>query len=280
MQVTNKKKTQTAVIVFSLIAVLSGWLGRGIDLFLGAKGENTPGQLLWLILPLLSVIVIKKVFRNSQSKIGFKPNFKGNKKYYLMSLLFFPLVTSVYLVIGIGMGFISLNTVSPEVLVPLMISMLIAQTFKNVFEEFSWRGYLAPELLALNINRYVSYLMVGLVWAAWHIPYNHIFISYYRTTITAWYYPAFFMGVIVLAFAYGEIRYRVKAIWPALIMHTIGNALLNTLILSRLINLSQADTLVRSIGMEGGITIGLTLVVTVFILVISSKADNRQLNKV
>jgi membrane protease YdiL (CAAX protease family) len=102
---------------------------------------------------------------------------KGNKKYSLISLLFFPIVTIAYLLIETGLGFMSFNPVSAKVVIPLFISMLIARTLKNVFEEFSWRGYLASELVALNINRYLTHLIAGIVWALWHIPYNHIFIG-------------------------------------------------------------------------------------------------------
>jgi len=260
------RRSKYSLIIFSIIAILSGWIGRGIDLLSGTTEGSTPGQLVWLLLPLLSVLIIKKVFKSSQSTIGFKPKYKANKKYYLISILFYPIVIIGYLIIGAIFGFISFNDVSFETIIPLFISMIIAQTFKNIFEEFSWRGYLAPELFVLKINRYLSHFIVGIVWALWHIPYNHIFIDTYRITTTVWYYPAFILGIIVLSFAYGEIRYRVNAIWPALIMHTVGNALFNTLILSSWLNLNKADTVVTSIGVEGFIIIGITLILTLIIL--------------
>jgi membrane protease YdiL (CAAX protease family) len=270
MNNNKNRKSEISLIVFSVTAILSGWIGRGIDQLSGTTEGSTPGQLVWLLLPLLSVFIIKKVFKSSQSTIGFKPNFKANKKYYLISILFYPTVIIGYLTIGTIFGFISFNEVTIETIIPLFISMLIAQTFKNIFEEFSWRGYLAPELFALKLNRYLCHFIVGIVWALWHIPYNHIFIDTYRITTTAWYYPAFIFGIVVLSFAYGEIRYRVNSVWPALIMHTVGNALFNTLILSSLLNLNKADTVVTSIGVEGFIVSGITLILT-FIIVRSRK---------
>ncbi len=260
------KRSKYSLIIFSTIAILSGWIGRGIDLLLGTTEGSTPGQLVWLVLPLLSVLIIKKIFKSSQSTFGFKPNYKTNKKYYLISILFYPIVIIGYLTIGKIFGFISFNEVSIETIIPLFIGLLFAQTFKNIFEEFSWRGYLTPELLALKINRYLSYFIVGIVWALWHIPYNHIFIDSYRITTTIWYYPTFILGIIIISFAYGEIRYRVNSVWPSLILHTVGNVLLNTLILSELLNLSEADTVVKSIGAEGLIGIGISLILTIIII--------------
>lgn len=271
----NTTKSKNALIIFSIITILSGWIGRGIDFLIGSSGKSTPGQLVWLILPLLSVFFIKKIFKSSQSKIGFKFQFKENKKYYLISFLFFPIIIIGYLTIGSLLNFISFNNVSSKVIIPLFISMLLTQTFKNIFEEFSWRGYLAPELFSLKNNRYLSHFIVGIVWALWHIPYNHIFIETYRTSISIWYYPAFFFGIIVLSFAYGEIRYRVNSVWPAMIMHTMGNAIFNTLLLSQIINIKKADTIFTSIGVEGFIIIGISLLLTIFILRLTTSSKPR-----
>lgn len=40
-----------------------------------------------------------------------------------------------------------------------------------IFEEFGWRGYLAPKLASLGINRYLGYAITVVVWATWHLPY-------------------------------------------------------------------------------------------------------------
>ena len=260
MKSNKQTKSKIAVIIFSIIVILSGWIGRGLDDQIGATGENSPGMLVWLLLPLITVIIIKIIFKASISKIGLKPKFKGNIKFYLISFLFYPVVIAAYLVIGLSVGFVSLNSISLETIIPVFISMLIIQSIKNIFEEFSWRGYLAPELFELKINRCASHVFVGIIWALWHIPYNYIFIDSYRGSITQWYYPVFIIGIIITSFVYGEIRYRVNSVWPALIMHTVGNALLNTLILSGLLNLEKADNILHSIGQEGLIIIGLTIV--------------------
>ena len=43
--ISNKQtKSKIAVIIFSIIVILSGWIGRGLDGLLGATGENSPGM--------------------------------------------------------------------------------------------------------------------------------------------------------------------------------------------------------------------------------------------
>jgi len=117
------KKSKNSLIIFSIIAIFSGWIGRGIDLLSGTTEGSTPGQLVWLLLPLLSVLIIKKVFKSSQSTIGFKLYFKANKKYYLISIFFYPIIIIGYLTIGTIFGFISFNAVSFEIIIPLFLSV-------------------------------------------------------------------------------------------------------------------------------------------------------------
>jgi hypothetical protein len=53
------------------------------------------------------------------------------------------------------------------------------------------------------------------------------------TTSLPWplFIPIFFVGVIAVAVVFGELRLRTGSIWPGVLMHTIGGALVNTLIL-------------------------------------------------
>ena len=62
MNNNNRRSSQLSILMFSIIAISSGWIGRGVDLLAGTTEGSTPGQLVWLMLPLLSVLVIKKVF--------------------------------------------------------------------------------------------------------------------------------------------------------------------------------------------------------------------------
>jgi membrane protease YdiL (CAAX protease family) len=43
--------------------------------------------------------------------------------------------------------------------------------------------------------------------------------------------PRFILGTIVFAVVYGEIRIRTGSVWPAVLMHWVGNTLANTLLI-------------------------------------------------
>ena len=39
----------------------------------------------------------------------------------------------------------------------------------------TWRGHLAPKLYSLNLNVWLSHVLVGLVWGACHLPFAYLF---------------------------------------------------------------------------------------------------------
>ena len=49
--------------------------------------------------------------------------------------------------------------------------------FKNVFEEFAWRGFLTSKLIGLKVNDWLLYLISGLVWGLWHVPNYLVFLD-------------------------------------------------------------------------------------------------------
>jgi membrane protease YdiL (CAAX protease family) len=45
--------------------------------------------------------------------------------------------------------------------ISLAFSYILINLIKNIFEEFSWRGYLTPKLIDLNINDWLVYIIFG-----------------------------------------------------------------------------------------------------------------------
>ena len=54
---------------------------------------------------------------------------------------------------------------------------------------------------------------------------------------------------------YGEIRLATGSVWPAWVMHTIGNTIGNALLLSKVIRLVPGRELWASPGAEGAISV-------------------------
>ncbi len=104
------KKTIRNISLFILIALASGWLGRWIDTMVEPAPEGeSPGMGIWLVLPLLTTILLRLFAGDGWKDIGLKPNFKGNGRWYFLSLIIFPVVTAAVLIIGNMVGWISFS---------------------------------------------------------------------------------------------------------------------------------------------------------------------------
>jgi hypothetical protein len=152
----------------------------------------------------------------------------------MVSLLVFPALTALVLLIGHGLGWVrfpdfSLNTLG--LLLQAFALGLLPQFIKNIFEEAPWRGYLAPKVYSLGFNDFVGHSIVGLVWGAWHIPYYLFFLdpailSNFTTLNLAVYIPLAIGVMISWAIVYGEIRLLTNSFWPAVLMHMVEDAFL------------------------------------------------------
>lgn len=75
-----------------------------------------------------------------------------------------------------------------------VLPALVTALFIGPIEEFGWRGLALP-LLQRRLAPFWAGLVLGLVWAAWHIP--AFFLS--GAPQSQWSFPAFFLGVVALS---------------------------------------------------------------------------------
>lgn len=90
-------------------------------------------------------------------------------QWWIFALFFMvvPSVASLYLYRLLGGPAVDWSGLQPLYqVVPMFIFLTIAA---GIGEEFGWRGFLLPRLQARH-NALVSGLIVGVVWATWHIP--------------------------------------------------------------------------------------------------------------
>ncbi len=72
------EQDESHIASFSVIALLSGWIGQLIDMALPEQvDEQSLGMGIWLVLPFLSGIAIR-AFRKDWKDFGIKPRLKGN----------------------------------------------------------------------------------------------------------------------------------------------------------------------------------------------------------
>ena len=226
-------KTKRNLIVFIIVTLASGWIGVLVDLLLTEQPKgNSLGMGLWLIIPFLTVIILRIINRDWKD-FGMRPNFKGNLKWYLVALIIYPLVTLITVGIALALGCVDITSFNMNTFLSLAIVSIGGNFIKNIFEEFAWRGYLTPKLVELKANDLVIYLVSGLVWALWHAAYYMVFlpdkyfldISRVRFLLT---------GCVIMTcwtVMYVEISRLTKSVWPCVVMHAVEDAVPTVLVM-------------------------------------------------
>jgi membrane protease YdiL (CAAX protease family) len=240
---SRQPATLRNLVVFSLAVVSSGWLGYGLDQAMQNPPDQSLGLLLWLVLPTLALIVLRTFAGDGWRDFGWSPGFARNARWYLITVLIYPLAATIVLGLGAALGLVSVRGAVLSVWLASVPAALISSFIKNLFEEFAWRGHLAPRVNTLGLPDVAGHLLVGAVWWAWHIPYWLFYID--RTLVQAT-TPAslavfIFMALVNLLAAslvYGEIRLLTNSVWPAVLLHTLGNALVDQLVVTQAIEIA------------------------------------------
>lgn len=240
------------IAVFVLAVLASGWLGVLADSLLTAppKGE-TPGMGIWILVPNLTVVAIILLSKTSWRELGFKPKFKGNLKWYLASVLIFPAVTAGVLLLGAAARWIDLSALDLRAFAGAFAVALLVTFINDIFEENLWRGFLTSQLDKLQLGDLKLYLIVGVVWGLWHLPYYLVFLPEATMRAVLPVSRAVFATVSVLTMMCWTVMFielfRVtKSLWPCILLHAVEDALVNPLILSGFITIAAGKEILVS----------------------------------
>ena len=205
------------------------------------------GSLIWLISPLLANLLLRALGGDGWQDFGLAPKLKTSWRWYIVAILLAPVGTVIMVGMGLVVGAISLAGLAEQGMSALLTMIgtgFLMAMVKNIFEEFAWRGYLTPRFVALKVNPFVGYLLTGLIWAGWHLPYWFYFLD--REELlrhTSLSLPAFVvLGFVLLplhAIVYGELRLLSGSVWPVWLLHNIANALSLTLLTGGFVTLAQ-----------------------------------------
>lgn len=115
-------------------------------------------------------------------------------------------------------GYFALNLV-----VSVCLSAVLFMPFSGLGEEAGWRGFLQPAL-AERFGATKGTVLVGLIWAYWHIPVN---MAGYNDATHPWLstFVLFPVFCVAFAFALGWLTKRSGSLWPAALAHTANNTL-------------------------------------------------------
>lgn len=250
---SSRRQSIRNIAIFALLVNGLGWLGP----VLGGD-PTTPGIgfLVWGAAPIVSALAMKLLLRDEVS-LGLRPAFRGNGRWYTLSVLVYPVTIAVALGLGLLLRASTIRGFAVPAFVTAMIPLALTFLIFAVAEEVGWRGYLTPKVQDLNDGP-LGYLLVGLVWASWHFPYLR---ELWAHTSDGWstLLPRLILGTTAFAAVYGEIRVRVGTVWPAVLMHWTGNTVANTLLSGfageGFVSLVPGREWLGSFGVEGVIMI-------------------------
>src|SRR5215216_2507629 len=114
-----------------------------------------------------------------------------------------------------------------NVVINFVISFAIAALTFSLAEEIGMRGYLQPRLMSLGRTR--ALLVVGLVWATWHMPLYYFVAKLFPVGNVLFFLPLFYGTIVAASFFFGYLRIYTGSIWPASIAHAVHNTAWSTL---------------------------------------------------
>src|SRR5437867_526131 len=85
-------------------------------------------------------------------------------------------------------------------------------------EEIGWRGYLLPKLVQAGVR--FPILVVGLIWAAWHVPFVLLTFQHQRYATAALYA----LACVVVGVFISWLRLASGSVWVAAMAHTSYNS--------------------------------------------------------
>jgi uncharacterized protein len=112
-------------------------------------------------------------------------------------------------------------------LIGFFIQVLVFTLTLSLGEEIGWRGYLLPKLLSVGWTR--ALVLVGLIWAAWHMPLIFLTPLYHSAGNRLIVLPLFVGTIVAASFFFGYLRIYSGSVWPASIAHSAHNAAWGTL---------------------------------------------------
>jgi uncharacterized protein len=224
---TKLTDTTKAAIFSVLVLCLSVGAALSINM-LGLSGFAMAG--VWSITPVVAtLIVLLVVTRDGYSREGWKSlglHRLGLNVWWIafgVSLLISvvaaalvwatPLASFVVPEGGILMGVL-------KAIITLLLQVCVVALPFMLSEEIGMRGYLQPRLMSLGRRR--ALLLVGLVWATWHMPLIFLtpLLPVGNKLISL---PLFYGAVVAGSLFYGYLRIYTGSVWPSTIAHGVHN---------------------------------------------------------
>ena len=255
----NRRTTLRNVAIFTVAVWSVGWIAAALQSRIDDASAQGLGLLLWLVTPLAMVLLLRGFAGDGWKDFGLAPAFRANPLGWAAAVLVHPLCAAIVVAIGALLGWTALESSVPDLL--WVFAFGLAPSFvKNIFEEFAWRGYLTPKLHSLGIGDFVGHVAVGLIWAGWHVPYFLYLVDpaalQSATNLSLGAFVAMAVpSLVAVSIVYGELRLLTNSVWPPVLAHAIGNALIDVLLVNGFVQVESGHELMASPGYQSVLSI-------------------------
>ena len=234
--VTQNSKAKRNIVIYVIGVLLLAIVGGVLT---STTGSDV-GGLLFILGPILMMILLRFVGGDGWQDAGLRLQLKEKWRWYLFSLLAYPVTMALVIVLGVILGVTTVAGDLNTLLATLMggvVAQFIPRMLFALAEEWGWRGYLEPRLAALHVPDVPRHLLVGIIWALWHFPL--ILSTDYTTIPYLIFLPMFVIGVVVAAIVYGQLRKHSGTVWTAVLLHGAGNTVAWAILQSNLVTVEN-----------------------------------------
>jgi len=246
--------------LFFVLAYFISWLLWTASV-LNTYGKNIPDILLLisnfaLLGPMIAALILKRTYEGKGS--GFKLiksswNWKFNKLWLIPTLLLPAAMIALTMIIKMNVE--DIRFAITDVQMPIPIFIIVLFFVGGPLEEFGWRGYVLPKLLA-RYSFIVSSIILGVLHGLWHLPL-HFMEDTVQSAIPIW---EFIAVTAVGTFIYTWIYINTNGNLMLMILHHWAG------------NLSAALLMYWDTSLGRWIFFGIQLVVVILItLLVSNK---------
>ena len=213
--------------------------------------------------------IVFLLLSKSDARKGMKKRIIGFRSikwpWYLIMVFSFPVFFFLaFLILKLlGLETPNLNDTFEVMKNPALVAFLFLFTGlgAGVGEEFGWRGYFLDSLQK-RFGALVSSLIVGVIWAAWHIPMRLI----QGVDLLSWVYLIDFLMIVSFSFFLTWIYNNNRgSILAAILTHSLINGTLTTLSGAKPLPLAMSATI--------------TLLIVIFVVVISIFGKSHGIDK-
>lgn len=237
------------------IAIVGGLSSQLPALFPAGDTEPSPAQLLWLCGPaLVAAAIITRGAWWPKVGLSFVLRRAGIWSLAAMGL---PIVLGGVLVLASeSMGVAGVRKLPYSALADYAAPIAGMILFKNLLEEFYFRGFLTGRFEDTRFSGLLGHLLTGVLWAMWHLPYWLVFLA--REKVESFggmplsYFVALgFVSLPLQSIFYGELRLVTGSILPPVLFHWVTNLLTLSLLESGIVTPSGVGGVLLSPGSHG-----------------------------